>query len=204
MKIGFNAPVTLILTFCALAASALNVMSAGETQRHFFSVYGPLAMEDPFSLLRLIAYPLGHASWAHFTGNFSIILLVSPLVEGTYGSVRLAVMILVTTLVTGIVHAVCFPSALMGASGIAFMMILLGSLANSRRGSIPLTFVLVCLFYLGNELMAVFRDDNISQLAHLLGACCGSLFGFMGQHHGRGESHRRGPRESGKIRENDS
>lgn len=181
MKIGFNAPVTLTLTFCALAASALNVITDGETQRHFFSVYGPLSIADPFSILRLFAYPLGHASWAHFTGNFAIILLVSPLVEGTYGSLRLALMILVTTLVTGLIHGIVFPSALMGASGIAFMMILLGSLANSKRGSIPLTFLLVCVFYLGNELIGIFRDDNISQLAHIIGACCGALFGFMGQ-----------------------
>jgi len=181
MKIAFNAPFTLGFTFCALIASILNVASNGATQLHFFSVYGPLTFSDPFSILRLFAHPLGHANWGHFTSNFAIILLIGPLVEGYYGPLRLALMTSVTAITTGLIHVSFFPSALMGASGIAFMMILLGSFANSKRGSIPLTFLLVCVFYIGNEILSIFNQDNISQLAHIIGACCGALFGFMGQ-----------------------
>ena len=93
-------------------------------------------------------------------------------------------MTLVTAIATGLIHVYFFPSALMGASGVAFMMILLGSLANSKRGSIPLTFLLVVIIYIGNEVISVFQNDNISQLAHIIGACCGAVFGFMGQSNG--------------------
>lgn len=181
MKLSFNAPFTLGFTFLALAASILNIVTGGGTARHFFSVYAPLSSTDFFSLIRLVLYPLGHANWAHFTSNFAIILLIGPLAEGYYGAWRLALMTVVTTLATGLIHVYFFNSALMGASGIAFMMILLGSLANSRKGSIPLTFLLVSLIYIGNEILSVFQNDNISQLAHIIGACCGAVFGFLGQ-----------------------
>jgi len=182
MRISFNAPFTLFFTFCALAANILNVATNQQTQLHFFCVYSPLSFQDPFSIVRLFLHPLGHANWGHFTSNFSIILLIGPLVEGYYGSFRLFVMTLITTIATGLIHVIFFKSALMGASGIAFMMILLGSFANSKRGSIPLTFLLVALIYVGNEVMSVFNHDNISQLAHIIGACFGALFGFMGQY----------------------
>ena len=67
----------------------------------------------------------------------------------------------------------------MGASGIVFMMILLSSFTNIRSGEIPLTFVLVVLMYLTREVVTAFSDeDSISQLAHIAGGLCGSLFGF--------------------------
>ena len=185
MKISFNAPFTLIFTVFALLASVLNILSGGDTVLHFFSVYAPLSFGDPFSLLRLFLYPLGHGNWAHFTSNFAIILLIGPLVEGYYGTWRLFLMTVITTLATGFIHVFFFSPALMGASGVAFMMILLGSLANTRRGSIPLTFLLVGIIYVGNELVSIFQQDNISQLAHIIGACCGAVFGFIGQAPGK-------------------
>lgn len=181
MKITFNAPFTLAFTFLAILASVLNVMTEGATQFHFFSVHPPIDYRDPFSILRLFTHTLGHSNWAHFTSNFAIILLIGPLVEEYYGPWRLMLMTWVTAATTGLLHVYLFDSGLMGASGIAFMLILLGSLTNSKRGSIPLTFLLVSFIYLGNEFAMIFREDNISQLAHIIGGICGALFGFLGQ-----------------------
>lgn len=181
MKISFNAPFTLIFTLLAILASSLNVLTNGETAYHFFSVYSPIGIDDPFSILRLFTHTLGHADWAHLTSNFSIILLIGPLVESSYGFFRLFLMTLVTAAVTGFLHIFLFDSALMGASGIAFMLILLGSLTNTQRGSIPVTFILISLIYMGNELISIFQQDNISQLAHIIGGFCGAIFGFLMQ-----------------------
>ena len=53
----------------------------------------------------------------------------------------------VTALVSGLMQVLFFPgSALLGASGIVFMMIVLSSLAGMREGRIPLTLILVVLF----------------------------------------------------------
>ena len=60
------------------------------------------------------------------------------------------------------------------------MMILLSSFTNFRAGTIPLTFILVLLFYVGNEVYSAFKSDQISQFAHIFGGLAGSVFGFGG------------------------
>ena len=81
---------------------------------------------------------------------------------------------------SGLVQVALFPgSALMGASGIVFMMILLSSLAGMRGGAIPLTLILVALIYLGGEVVdAVTLQDNVSQLTHIVGGLCGAFLGM--------------------------
>jgi membrane associated rhomboid family serine protease len=128
----------------------------------------------------LISHVAGHSSWNHLAGNFAIILLVGPMLEENYGSLSLLVMILTTALVTGIINVLLFPTGLTGASGVVFMMILLASFTNFRRGEIPLTFILVLILYLGNQLLESFNTGSISHFAHIAGGFCGSLFGFFG------------------------
>ena len=88
-------------------------------------------------------------------------------------------MIVITALITSLANALFFNNALIGASGIVFMLILLGSFSNFRRGDIPLTFILVAAFFLGKEIIAAFGDDHISQFAHIVGGLVGAGFGFL-------------------------
>jgi membrane associated rhomboid family serine protease len=88
-------------------------------------------------------------------------------------------MIFTTAVITGLMNAFLFPTALLGASGIVFMMILLTSFTNSRNGEIPLTFLLILVLYLAAEIINAFKYDDISQAAHIIGGICGSLFGFL-------------------------
>ena len=70
--------------------------------------------------------------------------------------------------------------ALLGASGVVFMMIVLSSLAGAQEGRIPLTLILVVIFYIGGEVInGVFQQDNISQMAHIIGGLCGAVIGFI-------------------------
>jgi membrane associated rhomboid family serine protease len=122
---------------------------------------------------------IGHADINHFLSNFSFILLLGPILEETYGTRILLMMIAATALVTGALNALFFPSFLLGASGVVFMMILLASFTNFNKGEIPLTFILVLILYIGREVISSFRSDNISEFAHIVGGFCGSLFGFF-------------------------
>ena len=136
---------------------------------------------DPFNIIdyfQLFSHAIGHQDWAHLLGNFSFILLIGPMLEEKYGSANLLKMMLLTALITGLLNVLLFQSGLRGASGIVFMLILLSSVVNVRRGEIPLTFVLVVLLFLGREITSIFRQDNISQFAHILGGICGGFFGF--------------------------
>ncbi|MGB0984334.1 MAG: rhomboid family intramembrane serine protease, partial [Saprospiraceae bacterium] len=124
-------------------------------------------------------YIFGHADEAHLLGNLTFILLLGPIVEEKYGGASLSLMIVVTAIVTALVHIFLFPTTgLLGASGIVFMLIILVSFTNVHRGQIPVTFLLVAVLFIGKEIMESIEADNISQLAHIIGGICGGIFGF--------------------------
>ena len=74
-----------------------------------------------------------------------------------------------------------FPDvALLGASGLVFMMIVLVSASDLRAGEIPITMILVIIIYLGSEILTMITaHDNISQLTHIIGGICGAIFGVL-------------------------
>ena len=177
--IRFNAPVILTFALLSLLALLLGNWTNGAATHQYFSVYRS-SLSDPLTYVRFIGHVLGHADYEHYMGNMLLLLLVWPGLEEKYGSGTMVWMILVTALVTGLVHFVFFPgSALLGASGVVFMMIVLSSFTAMRRGEIPVTLILVVIFYLGGEIMdGLFKKDNISQITHIVGGLCGLIFGF--------------------------
>ena len=177
--IRFNAPVMLTFALLSLLALLLGSWTNGAATHQYFSVYRS-SLSDPLTYVRFIGHVLGHADYEHYMGNMLLLLLVGPGLEEKYGSGTMVWMILVTALVTGLVHFVFFPgSALLGASGVVFMMIVLSSFTAMRRGEIPVTLILVVIFYLGGEIMdGLFKKDNISQITHIVGGLCGLIFGF--------------------------
>jgi membrane associated rhomboid family serine protease len=58
------------------------------------------------------------------------------------------------------------------------MFIVLVSFADAKDGTIPLTFILVVLFFVGKEIMSSIGNDNVSQYAHIAGGVLGGVFGF--------------------------
>lgn len=177
--IRFNAPVILTFALLSLLALLLGNWTNGAATHQYFSVYRS-SLSDPLTYVRFIGHVLGHADYEHYMGNMLLLLLVGPGLEEKYGSGTMVWMILVTALVTGLVHFVFFPgSALLGASGVVFMMIVLSSFTAMRRGEIPVTLILVVIFYLGGEIMdGLFKKDDISQITHIVGGLCGLIFGF--------------------------
>ena len=177
--IRFNAPVILTFALLSLLALLLGNWTNGAATHQYFSVYRS-SLSDPLTYVRFIGHVLGHADYEHYMGNMLLLLLVGPGLEEKYGSGTMVWMILVTALVTGLVHFVFFPgSALLGASGVVFMMIVLSSFTAMRRGEIPVTLILVVIFYLGGEIMdGLFKQDSISQITHIVGGLCGLVFGF--------------------------
>ena len=179
LHIQYNSPVVLSFALLSLAALLLGRITGGWTTHTLFCVYrAPLT--DPFTYIRMVGHVLGHAGYAHYISNMTLLLVIGPPLEEKYGSGRLLGCILFTALVSGLVQFLFFPgSALLGASGIVFMMIVLSSLAGMREGAIPLTLILVVFIYLGGEIVdAVTLQDNVSHLTHILGGLCGAGLGF--------------------------
>lgn len=179
LKLSYNAPVSLTFAILALIALILGSVTNGWTTGHLFSVYR-CSLADPLAWFRFFGHVLGHSGYAHYIGNMVLILVLGPNLEDRFGSWNVLWAILFTALVSGVIQFVFFPgSALLGASGIVFMMILLSSFGGVRNGVIPITLILVAVCYLGGELWdAIFKDDNISQLTHIVGGLCGTFLGF--------------------------
>jgi membrane associated rhomboid family serine protease len=179
MRLHYNSPVVLTFTLIAMLVLAFDPLTNYSMIASVFVVIPNSSFLDPMTWVRIFGHILGHANWEHLLANFAIILLIGPILEEKYGSAKLLLMIMFTAVVTGIIVTLFFREGLLGASGVAFMMILLGSFTNSKAGKIPLTFILIAAIYLGRELFAAFSEDQISQMAHIIGGVVGGLFGFM-------------------------
>ena len=102
------------------------------------------------------------------------------MLEEKYGSKKILWVILITALVTGLMNYILFPQvALCRASGVVFAFILLTSFTSFKNGEIPLTFILVAVIFLGQQVYeGVFLQDNISNLSHVKGGIIGSIVGY--------------------------
>jgi membrane associated rhomboid family serine protease len=184
--IRFNAPVVLTFALLSLGALLLGSVTGGASTTRLFCVYRA-SLADPLTYLRFFGHVLGHSNWSHYMSNMLLLLLIGPALEEKYGSRTILLTIAVTALVTGLVQFIFFPqSALLGASGVVFMMIVLSSFTEMGKGGIPLTLILVVILYLGGEIAnGLLQHDNVSQMTHIVGGVCGIVFGFTLPHYGR-------------------
>ena len=191
-KVTFNSPVVLSFLAVCLIATILGQISGDRITYALFMTYRS-SLLSPLTYLRLFTHVFGHAGWAHFIGNSTYLLLLGPMLEEKYGSQTLAEIIAITALVTGLVNFIFFPHvALCGASGVCFAFILLTSLVSFRDGELPLTFILVVIFFIGQQVYeGIFVENNVSNLSHILGGIVGSVCG-LALNKGKGGRHEAG------------
>ncbi len=181
----YNAPATLTFSLLCLFVLFLDFLTDGNSTVKLFCVYRS-SWSDPLSYIRIFTHVLGHADFSHLTGNLVLMLVVGPALEERYGSGNVWWAIIVTALMSGIIQCLFFPgTALMGASGIVFMMIIISSLGG-MRGGIPITLILVFIIYIGGEIYSgITTHDNISQITHIVGGICGAIMGIGMRARGR-------------------
>lgn len=179
LRITFNAPVVLSLVVISFIATLLNYITSGAAGRLFFMTYHS-ALFSPMTWIRAFTHIFGHADWTHLVGNMSYILLLGPMLEEKYTSQTLAAVVAITAVGTSLVNYIFFPSvALCGASGVVFAFILLSSFTSFKEGEIPLTFILVAVLFIGQQVYeGVTVQDNVSNMAHIVGGIIGGLLGY--------------------------
>ena len=179
IKIIFNAPVTLGIVGISLLATLLNYTSGGSTGRLLFSTWHS-SLLSPLTWIRAFTHIFGHSGWSHFVGNMSYLLLLGPMLEEKYGSKTLAAVVAIAAFATSVVNYIFFPSvAICGASGVVFAFILLSSFTSFREGEIPLTFILVAVFFIGQQIFeGITVRDNVSNMSHIVGGIVGGLIGY--------------------------
>lgn len=177
-SISFNAPLTLWFTFICLLVFFAGSMVAG-VMENYFVLRPDFDYQSGRSWLTLLSYAVGHADINHLLGNLSFVLLLGPVLEQKYGIRDLLLMVVLTVLATAAINLVFFRVSIIGCSGIVFMFIMLTSFANGKRNTLPLTFLLVAVLFLGKEILESYKQDQVAQFAHIIGGVCGSLFGLF-------------------------
>lgn len=180
-KIQYNAIVILSYFFICLVILILDKLVQGRLVNNLFSTGRNDSLLNPLTYFKLISHSLGHSSWDHLYNNFLKILLIGPLIEEKYGSLNLLIMIILTSLIIGIINRIFSKNRILGASGIAYMLIVLCSFVNIESGKIPITVVLIILFFVVDEIINLLKrkKDGISHLGHVTGAICGIVLGIL-------------------------
>lgn len=177
-NIQYNSTLILSYFFLSFVVLILGKVTKKKTDMLFFSNYRSFIL-NPLTYIRLFTHVLGHENWRHFSNNFLYILLIGPMIEEKYGTINLLIMIGITAGVTGLINSIFSKNRILGASGIVFMFIVLSSFVNMEAGKIPLTLILIFLFYIVNEIIdGLIKKDRVSHLGHIIGALCGVAFGF--------------------------
>jgi membrane associated rhomboid family serine protease len=180
IRITFNSPVILSFVGVCLLALILDKITGGISTLKLFSVYRSSFL-NPLTYVRLIGHIFGHAGWSHFINNIMMILILGPMLEEKYGSKDILLVILITAVVTGAFHMIFSPfTRLLGASGVVFAFILLSSLTSFDDGGIPVTFILVAVIYIGEQIyQLIVITSNVSNITHIIGGAVGATFGFV-------------------------
>lgn len=181
-KFDYNSKVILSFFFICLIIIVVDKITKGRLVNNLFSTGRNDALLNPLTYFKLISHSLGHSNWKHLYNNFLKILLIGPLIEEKYGSLNLLIMMILTSLVIGIINRIFTKNRILGASGIAYMLIVLCSFVNIESGKIPITVVLIILFFVVDEIINLLKKkkDGISHLGHVTGAICGILLGILG------------------------
>ena len=180
IQFDYNSQVIITYLLLSLGAWLLNTITRGKTNKLLFSNYRSSPF-NPLTYVRLFTHSIGHKDWSHLVSNFLYILLIGPMIEEKYGSLNLLVMLLITSLVIALYNIIFSDYVILGASGNVYMLIVLSSFSNIAEGKIPLTLVLIFLFYVTTELKEGITKGNkkVYHDGHLLGALCGIGFGFL-------------------------
>ena len=180
LKIVFNAPVILGFVFACFIVQLFNTISSGRTGEILFMTYHS-SLKNPLTYIRFFTHVLGHNGWEHLISNMVYVLLLGPLLEEKYGSELLLWVIAITALITGLINYLFFWNvALCGASGVCFAFILLASFTGFKEGEIPLTFILVAVFFVGQQVYdGLTVRNNISNMAHIIGGIIGGIIGYI-------------------------
>lgn len=109
-----------------------------------------------------------------------LFIVVRTNVGRKHGSRELVEIIGVTALITGVVNYIFFWNVgLCGASGVVFAFIILASFTSFKEGEIPLTFILVTVVFIGQQIYeAVAVANNVSNISHIIGGMIGALLGY--------------------------
>lgn len=188
-KIKFDSPFSISFSVISFAIFILDLLTKGKLISSLFTCLGSKVSENPFNFksavcwLSVIFHEFGTSSWNSLFINLSFILLIGPALEIKYGIPVLSLMTFISSLVTGVLTATICPVPVTGCESIIFTLIILASLTEFTKKNIPLSWILIFVFFLSYQFIssekAALNIKLLPVLIKLIGGITGSLFGFM-------------------------
>jgi len=180
VEFDYNSKVIITYFLISLIACVFNSITKGKTDKLLFSNYRSSPL-NPLTYVRLFTHSIGHQNWDHLINNFLYILLIGPMIEEKYGSINILIMLLGTSLIIALYNIIFNNYCIKGASGNVYMLIVLSSFSNISEGKIPLTLILIFIFFIVGEIKKSITEGNkkVYHDGHLIGALCGIVFGFL-------------------------
>jgi membrane associated rhomboid family serine protease len=175
-RLKWNAPVVLIFSALILTVHLSYRTQYSYQLREFFSIPREFLFGNIEHYLRATLFVFGHQNWNELASNLTLILLIGPITEERYGSLQLVVMILLTALISGLVQSLLFGGGVIGASCIVYMLMLAASFVNTKKGEIPITFIIVMIVYVFGGLSALSQHGQESLVPQIVGGLCGAAF----------------------------
>lgn len=192
LKVVFDSPVVLVFSFVSAAIFAADLIFKLNISEKVFECHGAKSVpafdfKSAMDYARLVIYPFCSVNATSFFFNIAFVLLLGPVLEERYGSLMLALMIFITSLVGGVITACVSTFGISGCGGIVFMMIILSVLSVFIKKQLPVSWIFIFILYLAfslavgkkNSSFVSFMNENIPVFIQLASGICGSLFGFF-------------------------
>ena len=179
IKISYNAPMTLSFVLTCFAVTLIGFLTDNSVTEILFMTTRS-SSRDPLTYIRLFTHILGHTDWTHFLSNAVYLLLLGPMLEEKHGPGTLIHTYFFTAIVAGIINYIFFPEAtLCGANGVVFAFILLASFTGFQSGQIPLSFIIVVIFFIGDQLYGgTLLQIDLPNTSHIIGGFFGAVLGY--------------------------
>lgn len=192
LKFIFDSPVVLVFSVVSAVIFISDLILKLNLSEKIFECPGAKSVpafdfKSALSYVKLVIYPFGGENSTSFFLNIGFILLLGPVLEERYGSIMLALMIFITSLVGGVLTACVSTFGIYGCGGIVFMMIILSVLSVFIKKQLPVSWIFIFTLYLAFSLFSgkkisgfmPFMQNNVPVFIQLASGICGSLFGFF-------------------------
>lgn len=182
----FDSPVTISFSLLSVLLFVLNCLPIkGTLDIKILSSPTTSAGPIPFmatqisSYLRLFLYAFGSQNFVGLLSNLLFLLMLGPVMEERYGSLVIGIMMAVSVLFSGVLNTCFCETSLQGCMPIIFMMIFLNSFMSFSKKKIPVSFLVIFVFYIVREVSGKTFSEIVGLIICITGGLCGSLFAFL-------------------------
>lgn len=182
----FDSPVTISFSLLSVLLFVLNCLAfKGTLDVKILTSPTTSAGPIPFmatqisSYLRLFLYAFGSQNFVGLLSNLLFLLMLGPVMEERYGSLVIGIMMAVSVLFSGVLNTCFCETSLQGCMPIIFMMIFLNSFMSFSKKKIPVSFLVIFVFYIAREVFGKTFSEIVGLIICITGGLCGSLFAFL-------------------------